>query len=64
MVDYTPTEITKVFADDTKLDEAIDSGVAVYDDMSITEALDELEAFGEKAEFLKQLAIYIKDRNK
>ena len=42
-VDYTSTEITKVFADDTKLDEAIDSEVAVYDDMSITEALDELE---------------------
>ena len=33
-------------------------------DKIIKEALDELEAFGEKAEFLKQLAIYIKDRNK
>ena len=30
----------------------------------IKEAIDELEVYGEKAEFLKQLAIYIKDRNK
>ena len=30
----------------------------------IKEAIDELEIYGEKAEFLKQLATYIKDRNK
>ena len=30
----------------------------------ITEAIKEIEIYGEKAEFLKQLAIYIKDRNK
>lgn len=42
-VDYTATEITKVFEDDTKLDEAIDSGVAVHEGMPITEAVDELE---------------------
>ena len=28
------------------------------------EAIDELEIYGEKAEFLKQLAMYIRDRNK
>ena len=28
------------------------------------EANDELEIYGEKAEFLRQLAIYIRDRNK
>jgi len=28
------------------------------------EAIDDLEQYGEKAEFLKQLAIYIKERNK
>ena len=28
------------------------------------EAIDELEVYGEKAEFLRQLAMYIKDRNK
>lgn len=28
------------------------------------EAIDELEIYGQKAEFLKQIAIYIKDRNK
>lgn len=28
------------------------------------EAIDELEIYGEKAEFLRQIAIYIKDRNK
>ena len=28
------------------------------------EAINELEIYGEKAEFLKQLALYIKDRNK
>ena len=28
------------------------------------EAIDELEIYGEKAEFLRQLAMYIKDRNK
>jgi hypothetical protein len=26
--------------------------------------IDDLEQYGEKAEFLKQLAIYIKERNK
>lgn len=30
----------------------------------IKEAIEEIELYGEKAEFLKQLAIYIKDRNK
>lgn len=30
----------------------------------IAEAIKEIEIYGEKAEFLKQLAIYIKDRNK
>lgn len=30
----------------------------------IKEAIDELEIYGEKAEFLRQLAIYIRDRNK
>lgn len=30
----------------------------------INEAINELEIYGEKAEFLKQLAIYIRDRNK
>ena len=30
----------------------------------IKEAIDELEIYGEKAEFLKQLATYIRDRNK
>ena len=30
----------------------------------IDEALDDLEVFGEKAEFLKGLTIYIRDRNK
>lgn len=30
----------------------------------IKEAIDELEIYGEKAEFLRQLACYIKDRNK
>lgn len=30
----------------------------------IKEAIEEIEVYGEKAEFLKQLAIYIKDRNK
>ena len=30
----------------------------------IKESIDELEIYGEKAEFLKQLATYIKDRNK
>lgn len=33
-------------------------------DKIIKEAINELEIYGEKAEFLKQLAIYIKDRNK
>ena len=30
----------------------------------IKEAIDELEIYGEKAEFLRELALYIKDRNK
>lgn len=33
-------------------------------DKIIKEAINELEIYGEKAEFLRQLAIYIKDRNK
>lgn len=33
-------------------------------DKIIKEAIDELEIYGERAEFLRQLAIYIKDRNK
>ena len=33
-------------------------------DKIIKEAIDELEIYGEKAEFLRQLAIYIKNRNK
>lgn len=33
-------------------------------DRIIKEAIDELEIYGEKAEFLRQLAMYIKDRNK
>lgn len=33
-------------------------------DKIIKEAIDELEIYGEKAEFLRQLAIYIRDRNK
>lgn len=33
-------------------------------DKIIKEAIDELEIYGEKAEFLRQLACYIKDRNK
>lgn len=33
-------------------------------DKIIKEAIDELEIYGEKAEFLRQLAIYIKDRQK
>ena len=30
----------------------------------VEEAINELEIYGEKAEFLRQLAIYIKDRSK
>ena len=33
-------------------------------DRIVKEAIDELEIYGEKAEFLRQLALYIKDRNK
>ena len=33
-------------------------------DKIINDAIDELKIYGEKAEFLRQLAIYIKDRNK
>ena len=33
-------------------------------DKIIKEAIDELEIYGEKAEFLRQLAVYIRDRNK
>ena len=33
-------------------------------DKIIEEALEQLEAYGEKAEFLMQLALYIKNRNK
>lgn len=33
-------------------------------DKIVKEAIDELEIYGEKAEFLRQLAMYIKDRNK
>ena len=33
-------------------------------DKIIKEAIDELEIYGEKAKFLRQLAIYIRDRNK
>lgn len=33
-------------------------------DKIIKEAIDELDVYGEKAEFLRQLALYIKDRNK
>ena len=43
----------------------------VYNDLALFftakllyEAIDELEIYGEKAEFLRQLAMYIKDRNK
>ena len=30
----------------------------------IDESIEQLEVYGEKAEFLRQLAIYIKNRNK
>ena len=33
-------------------------------DRIVKEAIDELEIYGEKAEFLRELALYIKDRNK
>ena len=33
-------------------------------DKIIEEAIEQLEAYGEKAEFLRQLALYIKNRNK
>ena len=42
-IDSNSTKVTEVFKDDTKLDEAIASGVAFYGDMPITEAVDKLE---------------------
>ena len=40
------------------------NGAKIELERIIKEALEEIDIYGEKAEFLKQLAIYIKERNK